>query len=483
MPKQSRIVGAASLVAAQAIVLVLGYITHPLVGRLLGKAAYGVYGVVLSMQSIVGLLLTLGVPVALSRFVARDEDGAQTALTQALKIQTIVALVVSLFTIGLAPGLAQILGDTTLTNYIRFSGLVIFLQAYYPIFAQFLSGLHRFNRQALLTSSYAVVKLVGALGLLTLFGVYGALGGFAVGGVVAAVLGWWWARQSGGRLRRRLPVRSFLQFGVTYVLILVGLQVLISLDLFMVKALLRDDALTGDYNAAVTLSRISYMLLQGLAFILLPSVSKLTRPGAPHHEAAQFIGQAIRYLIMLIVPSVALAAATSKALIILFFSHTYVTAAPALTILMVGLGALAFYLLLINIVAGAGRARVGLVYTVLLLGFSVGLGFILIPTYGLLGAAWQTTIVGVVGLAVLSGYTFRTFGIPYPLLSTLHVVIASAVAVAPTYFWETSAFMLFPLYVLCGAIYIVMLGLLGEITPHDRQLIAKIHPKLRWIAQ
>lgn len=482
MSKQSRLTGAVSLVIAQAVVLVFGYATHLWIGRFLGPAPYGIYGVILSVQSIVGLLLTLGVPVAVSRYVARDERSAHSILLQGLRVQTVVAVVVSFLTLLASPIIARLLGDMTLVNYIRFSAVIILLQAYYPVFAQFLSGLHHFNRQAALTALYAVAKLVGALTLVYWWQVYGAFAGFAIGGIVAALFGWVWSKRHGGKKPQRLPVRALLEFAGTYVLILVGLQLLISLDLFMVKALLRDDIQAGYYNAAVTLSRISYMLLQALAFILLPSVSALTKPGEPHENAAAFIADALRYLIMLIVPSVALAAATSRALVTLFYSQEYLTAAPVLTVLMVGLGCLAFFLLLSNIVAGAGKAKIGLAVTAALLGLSAVLGSQLIPRFGLQGAAWQTTITGVVGLAALGTYTFRAFRIPIPIRSTINILLASAVCIAPTYFWQATPLTIFFQYLLAAVLYVASLLVLGEISAGDRRRISEIHPRLRWIS-
>ncbi len=477
--KQSRLTGAISLVIAQAVVLVLGYVTHLWIGRALGPAPYGIYGVVLSIQTIFGMFLTLGVPMAVSRFVAQDEEHARAILQQALRLQAYSALVVSVTLLLASAPLARLLNDTALTGYIAFASVVLFFQAFYPVFAQFLSGMHHFSRQAALTSLYAVAKLVGAVSLMYLFTIYGALAGFAVGGIVAAMVGWTWTRQLGGSAPRPLPIKTFLSFAGTYVLILVSLQLLISLDLFLVKAILKDDAQAGFYSAAVTLSRISYLLLQGLAFILLPSVSSLTKPGISHDEAAAFIREVLRYLIALIVPSVAIAAATSKELLVLFFSTDYISAAPALTVLMVGLGSLGFYLLLINIVAGAGRAITGLVITALLLAISTVVGTLLIPRYGLQGAAWQTTSTGIIGLATLAIYTFKAFKISPPVQSTINILLAAAVAVAPTYVWKATSFLLLAQYVLLGLLYFSALIVLGEIKSRDWQRIATLHPALR----
>lgn len=479
---QSRLSGAISLSAAQALVLLLGFITHPILGHLLGASSYGIFNIVLSMQSIFGLFLTLGVPVAISAFVARDTSHARSILRQGLRLQIVLALALSGIIVLLSPLLARLLSDVSLRPLIAFTAVIILAQAFYPVFVQYLSGMHRFNKQAALTSIYAAAKLVGSLGLLYFLHVYGALGGFAVGGLVAASIGWWWTRHIGGRTHQPLPLKAFLSFAGTYVLILVGLQILISQDLFMVKAFLRDNTLAGHYSAATTLSRISYLLLQGLGFVLLPSVARLTQPGRSSRDAAIFISKSIRYMIALIVPGVALAAATSKPLIMLFFPSEYTPAAPSLTILMVGLGSLAFYLLLSNIVSGAGKPHVSLYIIGGLIILSASLGWFLIPAYGLIGAALQTTISGLVGLATLSAYTFHTFAIPLPLRSTLNILIASAAAISITYIWQATIITLLPQYLVVGAVYIIGLVLLREVSVEDRQRLASIHPALLWLA-
>jgi predicted tellurium resistance membrane protein TerC len=169
---QSRLTGAISLVIAQAVVLVLGYLTHLWIGRVLGPVPYGIYGVVLSLQGIFGLILTLGVPVAIARYIAQNDRSAQSILRQGLRIQLAIAVALGITVIALAPFLARLLDDTTLVPYILFMSDVIVSQALYPLYVQFLSGLHLFNRQALLTVFYAVTKVIGALSLIYVFGVF-----------------------------------------------------------------------------------------------------------------------------------------------------------------------------------------------------------------------------------------------------------------------------------------------------------------------
>lgn len=479
--KQSRVTGAIALTISQATVLLLGYMTHLWIGRVLGPGPYGIYGVVLSIQVILGVFLTLGVPSAVSRFVAQDEQHAQSILRQALMLQTIIATATALLTLLLTPVITIVLRDAALTNLLAFTAFVVFLQAFYPVYVQFFSGLHQFNRQAFLTGIYAVAKLAGAITLLYSFGIFGAFAGFAIGSIVAGVLGWWWTRDASSNRGKKLPIKSLLSFAGMYVVIVAGLQILMSLDLFMVKSLLHDDIQAGYYNAAVTLSRISYFLLQGLSFIILPSISALTKPGASREQAVAFIQKILRYLIMLIVPSITLASATSKQLIILFFSKRYIPGAAPLSVLMLGLGALAFFLLLANIAAGSGKGKAALSLTVAMLIISATLGYLFIPSFGLMGAAWQTTIAAFVGLIGLGVYIFVHFKLAYPVRTTMNVFLATAAAVLPTYVWSVSSLFLPLQYIALLALYICVLWILKEITPEDRNQLAAIHPKLSFI--
>lgn len=472
--KQSKLTGAIALMGTQALVLFLGFMIHPLISRLIGVGEYGIFGVVISFQTIFGIVLTFGVPSAVSKFVAQNSHHEQHILRQALRIQIMIGAIIAGLVVLLSPLFSYALRDASLTKYFVFIAGVIFLQGLYPVFVQFLSGMHQFNKQALLTTIYAFGKLFGAISLIFIFGLYGAFAGFAVGGIIAATFGWYWTRKIGGIQPYKIQLTSFLSFASTYAVILVGLQVLMSQDLFMVKSMMRDDILAGYYNAAVNLSRISYFLLQGLAFVLLPSVAALTRPGESHDKAVAFIRQALRYLIALIVPSVVLAASTSKELIFLFYGMKYEQAAPVLTILMVGIGALSFYLLLTNIVAGAGKPRVALYITGIMIVSSAMLGYFLIPMYGLIGAAWQTTITALCGLTALGIYTFRTFQIPYPVKTMVHVLLATCVMVFPTYFWKASYLMLPVQYVVLGLIYVAILFVLGEIQEKDKELLSSL---------
>ena len=75
MKKQNVTHGTIYLMAAQAAFVASGYAIHIGLARLLGPSDYGIYAVVISLMTMVNLILTTGIPQAVSKYVAHDDDG------------------------------------------------------------------------------------------------------------------------------------------------------------------------------------------------------------------------------------------------------------------------------------------------------------------------------------------------------------------------------------------------------------------------
>lgn len=474
--RTSRLSGVVLLAGAQAILLALGYVTHILIGKLGGPSLYGVYGVTLSLLSILNMLLTLGIPVATAKEVAEDETNSGAILKAALTWQVLLALCISIGTAAFARPLADLFGDKSLAPIIAFTALIYPFTGLYAILTNYFNGLHAFATQALLIVLYALTKLAGSVGLLFVYSVRGALAGFAVGGMIAGVVGTFLALPTTrGRARRDIPVRRLFTFAGAFVGTSIALQILMSMDLFLVKRILHDDALAGYYNAAVTLARIPYLILQALGFVFLPSVAQLMRQNAD--AARAFIRDIFRYLFLLLLPVTALAAATSRRLVFLFFSAEYAPAAQPLTLLMIALGLLSAFYLLSTIAAGAGRPRVPLILSWTLVPVSVGIGLILIPRFALEGAAITTIAVSAVGAGGIGAYMYARFRLTFPLRTLLSGVVATTVMVLPTYVVEFPVLLLPVEYLLLGGVYVLALVALGEVRRDDINHLRTLLPK------
>lgn len=474
--RTTRLSGAAHLAVSQTVLIALGYVTHVLVGKIGGPPLYGVYGVVLSLMTIVNMLLTLGIPTATSKETAEDEANSGGVFVSAVRLQLLFAFVLSFGTLLFADAIAELLKDQKLAPIIRFTAFIYPATALYSLLSNYFNGLHAFSAQARLTILYSLAKLTGSVGLLFLFrSVPGALSGFIAGGLTATAIGLPQALKTvRGRIRATVPARRLFVFAGTFVGMSIALQILMSLDLFLVKRLLADDTLVGYYNAATTIARIPYFILQGLGFVLLPSVAKLFKENPL--AARSFIKAVFRYLYLALLPMTALAAGTSKALLTLFFSAAYQPAARPLTILAIALGCLSAFYLLSTIAAGAGKPRVPLMISWLLVPVALVVGTILIPRYALTGAAATTLGVSVVGATILALYMYLRFRLTFPLATLARGALATMVAVLPTYFVSPPILVLPLWYILLFAAYGLSLVALGEIRQEDWKQVQRLIP-------
>ncbi len=473
-----RLTGAAFLSASQAILLALGYVTHVVVGKIGGPPLYGVYGVVLSILTIVNMLLTLGIPVAASKETAEDPENSGGVFLSALRLQCAFSRLLSGLVLVAAGPLAAALGDAKLTPLIRFTAVIYPATALYALFSNYFNGLHGFGAQAQLTVIYAVAKLAGSVGFLLAFRtVWGALSGFVIGGAAAALVG---AVQAAptirAHVRATVPPRRLFLFAGAFVGTSIALQLLMSLDLFLVKRLLHDDALAGYYNAATTVARIPYFILQGLGFVFLPSVARLFKEDAD--AARRFIREVFRYLFLLLLPITALSATTSKVLIHAFFSRAYTPGAQPLTFLAIALGLLSAFYLLATIAAGAGKPRVPLVISWGLIPLTGAIGVALIPRFHLVGAAWTTVTSALIGAILIGGYMHLRFRLTFPVSTLVRGGLATVVAVLPTYAFPSPPTLALPFwYALLLLVYVLSLVALGELRAGDWQRVRELLPK------
>ena len=122
-----------------------------------------------------------------------------------------------------------------------------------------------------MANSAAKIALVFALALLG-FGVSGALMGYALAALVGFLLAW----RLLGRVEKNeahAGWRKLVGFGFPATAFAVAFFLLMSIDLFAVKAINGGEVEVGHYTAATTISKIPYFLFAGLAMTLLPSIS------------------------------------------------------------------------------------------------------------------------------------------------------------------------------------------------------------------
>src|SRR3989344_7112908 len=157
--KQSLSQGTAYLTASTMLFIATNYILHIGLARLLGVEEYGVFGVIMSLYLINTSFLNSGLPDAVSKFMSASPDQAAIIFKVSFRLQLIISILFGLIYIFFAPLLSSLLGDSNLTNLIRFLGLInipIAFQALYT--GGYMNGLRQFREQAIVKTVFPVLR-------------------------------------------------------------------------------------------------------------------------------------------------------------------------------------------------------------------------------------------------------------------------------------------------------------------------------------
>lgn len=468
--------GTLYLMIANGVFLVSGHIIHFGLGRYLGPEVYGLFGVVLYLMTTVNLLLTSGFPQSASKYIAEDNTRLGSIISHSIRIQAPLSLLIFAVYFGLAGVIANLLNDPALIPYIRISAFVIPAYAIFSIYSVgYLNGLRQFGMQAKALIGGSIAKIAGVIALVWVgLSVKGAILGYLLGAVVGLLLAWKYLRPI-ERGSKDFEWAKLIKFGVPATLFAVTLLLLMSIDLFAVKAITVGDTDAGLYTSATTIARLPYFLFTGLALTLLPSISRSTSIGDVK-LTSRYISQSLKYMLMLLIPGILMISATSAGLVTLAYSSRYIEAAEPLSVLVFGLGLIAVFNVLCNIVMGSGRPGVALGIALPLVLVDIVLNVTLIPPYGLLGAAIATTLTGFIGMIVAAAYVLWQFKTLVPPKSLLKICVASAVVYAIALNISLSPFLLPLLYIGLFTLYLGLLVVMKELKKEDAETFKRIIP-------
>jgi len=159
-----------------------GFIIHSILGRILGPADYGRYGLVVTLTTMVIVLIGNGIPTAMAKYISEVfETNPRMVLkikNQAITLQTAIIGVITLifyFSSGL---ISRALGDPTLAPLFRFSTLIIPAFAAASFYFSYYTGLHNFNTQATLKTVRSILRIGFVVGLALIFGLKGSISGY-----------------------------------------------------------------------------------------------------------------------------------------------------------------------------------------------------------------------------------------------------------------------------------------------------------------
>jgi stage V sporulation protein B len=470
-----------------------GYVIHSVVGRILGPADYGRYGLVVTLTTMIIILIGNGIPTAMAKYMseifATNPSLVPVIKRQAMIMQSILIATITVLFYLFSPLLAAALGDQSLTHLFRISVWIIPSFALASFYFSYYTGLHKFNLQSVLKTVRSILKVVIIVSLAWFWRVPGSILGYAAaaGSVYLIALGIdkiVFSKDLQKRIEEQkktaekpidifFDYRKLLNYAWQVILFFLAYELLISIDLYLVKGILHDDYLTGIYNAALTVGRIPYYIFYALTVMLLPVISKTTAENN-HRETNKIISQSLRLMFILLIPGVILMAQFARPIIKIFYSRQYIDAAYPMSILVYGVGFLTIFYVMSFVLNGAGKTKIPMGISIFGVILNTLLNSFLIRKYGLVGSATATTLTSFVAMLIVLFYIQRDFGKIMSLSSLLKMGCAGFGMYLASLFFSKGEFIFVFWSLVLFSLYLIMLYLLKEIRKEDLVLLKEI---------
>lgn len=425
-----------------------GYIYRFIMANLLGPSGYGILGLTLPLQ---GMLITTangGLPPAIAKYVAEYSAKRQDLMVKQIiktsaKVMIVLGILFSIVIFFLAEPLA--IGLFHKPEAVLPFQLIALITPFSVIVGAFRGVFQGFFQMTniLITKVFEQVFMIIFAVILVLAGMYvaGAVLGTAIGFMAAAVAGFVifrkqvWSKLSEprsilSRAERKITVREELRivkmlliFSIPVVITGLAEIALYDIGTFVIGAYMASQYV-GYYNAASPIARLPLIISMSVATAVLPATAEAF--GLKDHGLLKkYVLQSYRYVAMLVAPLCIITVVLSSPIISILFGPAYVYGSEALQILAVGMLFFTIYTVSSSVAQGLGKPYLPMIALIIGTGFDLALSIVLVPMYGINGAAIATSIAAFIIMAILAWKTLKLVNVKLPYGDFVKIAIAS----------------------------------------------------------
>jgi O-antigen/teichoic acid export membrane protein len=395
------------------------------IARLLGPTGTGTLSLVMNLFDVTLIIVGLGLSSGVTYLVSRGEWPLAAAW------RPLAAASVALGLAGAAGGFAfyALTRHSVLKGVAPAPAIVALASMPFAMWWAFAAaaalGRDRYEAYTSLELTHSAVVMFGGVIAAIVFGLVGAVAGFAAANAVTAVVGTRWLVRAIRRERgperpaRERPLRRATRFGLQAwspnLLQLVNYR----LDIFILAAFATRSAV-GVYAIAVSVTGLGWVLPNAFTTVLFPRIGALDAAAVSGADAARAsdaaASRAIRHAVLIVVPT-ALALAVILLVIPVLYGSRFTHSLVLGFILIPGVLGMIVAKVISAVLTGRGFPRYALYNTLITAPITVALYVGLISLWHAAGAALATTISYALTTALTIFYLRR--GTPIPLREAL----------------------------------------------------------------
>lgn len=469
---------------SQITIFISATLLSVLIARFLGPAQMGEYSYLMWLITTLSILLTLGLPRTIMRFVASSKGILQTQIiSRTIIFQTKTAAIFLLI------GLTIVLlfgGDQKLA--LSMAIFTLFATILNLLTGNILSGLQRFNilfKINLLVSPLlfllSVLVLLNARNIVNLL----IVNLFAV--VISLAVSFYFLRDFIELKVAKLPKKIYQQIKLNTL----SISLIVFLDLILMERsevfFLKNYSTLEQvafYSVGFGLvSRIMTLIPGAVSGVIMPKISYLHGKSQLSKIKLTYFNSS-RYLILITIPIILSGIALIDLAVNILYGPQYISVVPVIQILLISGGLSAIVAAAAAVLYGTGGQLFILKLAAAAAVLNIILDMIFIPTYGAIGAAMANALAQIFGVIIGTYYLTRRKSMPFPWKDLLKVLLAGGVSALQVYFlkifFNAGSQIIFLIWLssLFALTYVLILYLMKAFLKQDYDLIKRLTNKL-----
>lgn len=407
--------------------LCIGILVSILLARLLGPEQRGIYALALLIPSFAAMFTGVGLGPSTIYFLGKKKYPPQTIAGTNITISVYISITAVLLTVGFI----ILFKETFLLGVPVYAFVLVVCAIPFVKFTSILTtvvlGIHKYVAYNVINIVHVTTQaaLFGLLLLVSAFNLSSVLIVYLIATVVVFTVAIIYLKKQLGTFTLKID-REYLKDAFSYGL-KAYLGTIISflhlrIDQLIINFFLNPVAV-GFYAISAGLTERLWLLSESAGTILFPRISS----ESDETEKKRFTPLLCRNILLLTVVGAGTLFYLGRWLIELLYSTEYLDSIPAFKILLIGTIFVSGSKILANDISGRGKPLINSYINGVSLVVNILLNIILIPQYGIVGAAWATTIsysmvflVRLIAYIKISGNTIFDTVIVKPSDATLY---------------------------------------------------------------
>ncbi|MDI6820365.1 MAG: flippase [Candidatus Hodarchaeaceae archaeon] len=407
----------------------IAFFLRMFLARSLSVAEYGLFYAIFALISIFGMFRDLGLGAALVKYipefaVRKQFDNIKSSVAILVLLQALLAFPITAALFLFSDQIAiAVFGTESASQIIKFLSIWFFTMIFFYTFQPTFQGFQNMPIYASMEFFNIFFVLLFAVLFLSVWGL--GLGGVAFAylcsSLALAVLGsiiflkkYFHVFKEKAQITKPLMTK-LLKFGLPVFLSTLGIFILVYTDTIMIT-LFRTLKEVGFYQAAQPAAHILWYFPMALTTVLFPMISELWVK-----REEKLLGQTLHFLIkfsfVLIIPAALVFIAFPEIVLHLLFPG-YEAGSAALQILAAAMVITTLHVILSSTMAGIGKPIVTTKVVAVMACLNVIMNLLLIPHYGIEGAAAATFASTLIGFFLMLYFALKLvkFTLPAALL-------------------------------------------------------------------